>query len=284
MRALVALGTLATTAVIAACTLTTDLGALSTGADTGGVPDSSVTPSNEGGTVAEGSAPDALFESGTVVDPYVAAVRADMPVAYYRFEDDADSNFAKDDLAAHPANVTQKGVTFGGTGVRNRGVLFDGSAALDIGDAFDFAGKHEFALEIWVKATTSSLGGHILRKRDETVAGNFQGYILYADGTGNPHFEGWGVDLSAWSDDPLPAAFAHVVLSVSYATGKGNATLYVNAQPAAHGGFDNVIDLADTPEHLLIGRGFVGMMDEAAIYAKALPPDRILAHYLAGKP
>lgn len=71
---------------------------------------------------------------------------------------------------------------------------------------------------------------------------------------------------------------------MSYASGKGNATLYVNAQPATHGGFDNVLDLADTPQPLRIGETFVGLMDEAAIYDKVLPPDRILAHYRAGKP
>ena len=71
---------------------------------------------------------------------------------------------------------------------------------------------------------------------------------------------------------------------MSYATGKGNATLYVNAQPATHGGFDNVRDLADTPQHLTIGRTFLGVLDEAALYGKALPPDRVLAHYRAGKP
>jgi hypothetical protein len=146
-------------------------------------------------------------------------------------------------------------------------------------------GAHSpFALEVWVRGTTSQLGGQLFHKRDESVANDFKSYVLYQGGDGTPHFEAWGVDLSAWSDDPLPASFAHVVLSVSYATGKGNATLYVNAQPANHGGFDNVIDLADTPQHLVIGRTFLGALDEAAIYGKPLPPDRILAHYRAGKP
>lgn len=76
----------------------------------------------------------------------------------------------------------------------------------------------------------------------------------------------------------------HVVLSVSYATGKGNATLYVNAPPTTHGGFDNVLDLADTPQHLTVGRTFRGVLDDAAIYGKPLPPERILVHYRAGKP
>jgi hypothetical protein len=277
MRALVASGILAAAAFVAACTLTTDLGGLSDGA---------ATIDDEGGTKPEASAPDApdAPSDASAVDPYVAEVLADGPLAYYRFEDATDTNFAKDEVGAHPANVTQKGVTFGGAGVRGRGALFDGNARLDIGDAFDFAGKQPFALEVWVRTTTSQLGGELFHKRDESVPNDFKGYILYQGGDGTPHFEGWGVDLSARSDDPLPASFAHVVLSVSYATGKGNATLYVNAQPANHGGFDNVIDLADTPQHLVMGRTFLGVLDEAAIYGKPLSPDRILAHYRAGKP
>jgi hypothetical protein len=272
MRALVATGVLAATALVAACTLTTDLGALSDGA-----------AAIDEGTKLEATspdapdAPDAANEAGAV-DPYVAAVLTDGPLAYYRFEDDADANSAKDELGAHPANITKKGVTLGGAGFRGRGATFDGTiAGLDLGD---------FALEVWVRTTTSQLGGQLFHKRDETVSTDFKGYILYLGGDGSPHFEAWGANLtlSAWGDDPLPSSFAHVALSVSYATGKGNATLYVNAQPTAHGGYDNDTDLADTPQHLTIGRTFLGVVDEVAIYGKALPPDRILAHYRAGKP
>ena len=266
-----------------ACSLTSDLGGLSGGADP--VDGASMTLAAEGGPATDGSTTtDAPSDTGAA-NAYAAVVLADAPVAYYRFEDPSDANAATDELGTHPANVTARGVTFGANGVAGHAVTLDGNAGLDVGDAFDFAGKQPFTLEIWVKATTSKLDGQLFLKRDERVASDFKGYILYAGGAGDPHFEGWGVDLSAWNDDPLPtAAFAHVVLTVSYASGKGNATLYVNAQPATHGGFDNVLDLADTPQPLRIGETFVGLMDEAAIYDKVLPPDRILAHYRAGKP
>ena len=270
-------------AFAAACSLTTNLDGLSGGAEPGDA--SVVQPPSEGGPLPEASPPaDARAETASAT-PYADAVLADGPVAYYRFEDPEDSNSAKDELGAHPATVTQQGIVFGSDGVAgSHAVLLDGKAGLDVGDAFDFAGRVPFTLEIWVKPTTSDRGGHLIHKRDESVAGAFKGYILYTGSAGDPHFEGWGVDLSAWNDTPLPTAFAHVVLSVSYATGKGNATLYIDAQPTPHGGFDNVIDLADTPQHLVIGRGVVGVVDEVAIYGKALPPDRVLAHYRAGKP
>jgi hypothetical protein len=270
---------MAAVALVDACSLTTDLGGLSGGVD----PADGASASPESGAPLDGATTsDALSETGSA-NAYAAVVLADGPVAYYRFEDPSDSNFAKDEVGAHPANVTQQGVTFGSAGVAGHAVTFDGNAALDVGDAFDFAGRQPFTLELWVQATTSKRDGQLLHKRDESVPNDFKGYVVYLGGAGEPHFEAWGVDLSAWSDDPLPPGFAHVVLAVSYASGKGNATLYVNAQPTPHGGFDNVLDLADTPQHLQIGRTFAGLVDEAAIYAKALPPERILAHYRAGK-
>ena len=88
---------------------------------------------------------------------------------------------------------------------------------------------------------------------------------------------------SAYSTDVLPAAFSHVVLTVSYAGGKGNATMYVNATPSPTGGYDNTLDLADTPAPLRFGNAFSGALDEIALYDKALPADRILEHYHAGR-
>jgi hypothetical protein len=236
----------------------------------------------EAGPVAdgdiEGFVPDGSADPSAA---YAATVLADKPVAYYRFEDPADANAAKDELGAHPATVTAQGVTFRSSGVRGFGAVFDGGTSLDVGDVFDFAGQVPFALEMWVHPTTATGGGQLVKKRDES--GTFAGYVLYLE-KGIPHFEGWGVSLSAWNEDPMPAGFTHLVLSVSYVAGKGNATLYINAQPAEHGGFDNDIDLPDTAVHLHLGGGFQGTLDEIAIYDKALPADRILAHYRGGKP
>ncbi len=133
-----------------------------------------------------------------------------------------------------------------------------------------------------MRATTGLVEGQLIHKRNENVD-PFVGYILYGDNNGTPHFEAWGVDLSAYSSDVLPATFSHLVVTVSYATGKGNATVYVNAKPSPTGGFDNTLDLADTPAPLRFGLGFKGVMDEIALYDKALPPDRILEHYRAGR-
>ena len=284
MRALVIGSSLTAITMFAACSLTTDLEGLSGGVD---ATDSSVGPLPivEAGSLSEASPPtDAPVETGTG-NAYADLVLADGPAAYYRFEDPVGSNAASDELGKIPANLTGAGVTFGSDGVVGHAALFDGNSALDLGDVFDFAGQVPFTLELWAKSTTSNLGGLLMHKRDEHTgnSADFVGYVLYLDNA-TPHFEAWGVDLSAWNDTADPAGFVHLAVAVSYATGKGNATLYVNALPAMHGGFDNTLDLADTPTHLTFGSTFNGLIDEVAIYTKALPPDRVIAHYRAGKP
>jgi hypothetical protein len=284
MRALLVGTSLAAIALFAACTLTTDLGGLSGGVDPIDASDAPA-PIVEGGPLPEASSmQDAPAETGTG-NAYADLVLADGPAAYFRFEDSPGSNTAKDEVGKVTANLTSAGITFGNDGVVGHAAQFDGNSALDLGDVFDFAGQVPFTLELWIKEAGTSGGGLLFHKRDEHTGktADFVGYVFYLD-TDHPHFEAWGVALTAWNDTPDPAGFVHLALVVSYATGKGNATLYINALPANHGGFDNTLDLADTPTHLTIGRTFTGLVDETAIYAKALPPDRILAHYRAGKP
>lgn len=261
-----------------ACSLTTDLSGLSEGA---GSLDAAVSPADDGGPVDGGSRSDAA----DAADPsalYAATVRADGPIAYWRCDDPFDANSAKDELGSHPAATTSAGAKFGMPGVRGGGVTFDGTGALDVGDAFDFAGQVPFTLEFWVRPSTSLVEGHLVNKRTE-VSGELKGYILYGDNNGNPHFEVWGVTMNAYSNNPLPATFSHVVVTVSYETGKGNAKLYVNAAPSPIGGYDNTMDLADTPARLLFGNFFKGVLDEIALYDKVLSPERILEHYRAGR-
>jgi hypothetical protein len=287
MRALVvgtSLAAIALVALAAACTLSTDLGGLSGGADAIDGSDAPATIVEAGPLPEASSMQDAPAETGTG-NTYADLVLADGPAAYYRLEDAVGSNAAKDELGKLPANVTSAGITFGNDGAVGHAALFNGSSALDLGDVFDFAGQVPFTLELWMKPTGDSQG-LLIHKRDEHTGNtpDFVGYVLYLEGPGQPKFEGWGVALSAWTDSPDPPGFVHLVLAVSYVTGKGNATLYINALPSSHGGFDNTADLANTPTHFTIGRTFTGVIDEVAIYAKALPPDRILAHYRAGKP
>lgn len=273
---------LAVAFTVVACSLTTDLSGLSepSASSEGGVGSEGGGGGGGDGSTS-GSLPEGAVDASDPSAAYEAIVRADGPVAYYRCEEAAAASAAKDAVGTRNANVTGA-VTFGGAGVRGRGCAFDGNASLDVGDTLDFAGKVPFTLELWLRSKSGLVGGQVIHKRDENVD-PFKGYILYGDNDGTPHFEAWGVDLSAYSADVLRDTFSHVVVTVAYAGGKGNATLYVNGRASPTGGFDNVTDLPDTPQPLRFGRYFDGVLDEIALYDKALPVDRIGEHFRAGR-
>jgi hypothetical protein len=282
MRPLLLCSGVAVAALGVACTLTADLGGLAGDEADGGATDSPIVAPDGSGPPADGAAPDAPADASDPSKAYAATVLADGPVAYFRFEEPSDANAAKDEISGLGATSTGPGVGFGSAGVRGRGATFSGTDWLDFGDRFDFAGLEPFTLEVWLRPIGGVASGILFHKRYESEQ-PFKSYVLYAAGDGTPHFEAWGVDLSAWNATPLPMTFSHVVLAVRYASGKGNATLYVNGQPATSGGFDNITPLADTPQHLRFGTDVRGVLDELAIYDKALPADRILEHYRAGR-
>lgn len=262
-----------------ACSLV-DLNGFSSGASADTTSDASSSnppaPNAEGGASggAEGGA------DATARDLYVAEVSADQPTAWYRFEDPADANTAKDEAGGHTATLTSGTVGFGSEGARGRGLHCDGSGALEVGDVFDFDGKAEFTLELWVKPQKVNGDQRLISKRKE--GGELLGYIVYLGSDTTVHFEDWGVDLTAWSTTGLPTTeYTHIAIVVSYATGFGNAKLYLNAKPQPQGGWDNKLNAPNTDATLRFFDGFRGFADELAIYAKPLSPERVLAHYRA---
>lgn len=211
-------------------------------------------------------------------DSYAAVVLADAPIAYFRMEEEPGAMLIHDELRRVEGRA-QETVEFGTPGIAGRAVSLGNQSGFDLGDVFDFDGKVPFALEAWVKLKTRSWDQLIFRKRGGSPE---RGYIVYVEPNRTVHFEAWGASMSAWTDAPLPDDFAHVVVSVSYATGKGNATLWVNGQRAPNGGFDNTSDLANTQVPLLIGHSVDGVIDEVALYDHELTQDRVRAHHQAG--
>ncbi|MBX3210250.1 MAG: LamG domain-containing protein [Labilithrix sp.] len=267
--------------VLAACSLV----------DLGGYSDGHLTTTDSGepdvGADAEALAnedagPEA--EAGPDEHPYIVAVRADAPLSWYRFEEDSDANAARDEMGRHDATLVGGSMGFGAKGIAGRGLACDGTGrGFDVGDTYDFDGQVPFTLELWIAPTSTGGDQHVFHKRKD---GNpLLGYILYATPNNTLQFESWGVSLTAWTTSPIPSSdFTHVVLTVAYAGGKGNAKLWINAQPQPNGGFDNTADAPNTDQPLQFLRRFKGAADELAIYDKALTATRILEHYRAGKP
>ncbi len=274
----VALGVPAAMAVVA-CSLM-DLSDFSSGGTVDAAEAGTNEPPSSDATAPSSDAP--ADGDGVDSDAYGAEVRADQPVTWYRFEEPAGSVVARDEMGARDATLTQGKFVFGAEGIVRRGLVADGTGVLELGDSFDFPGKSAFTVELWVKSAATGSDQRLVNKRGGTPP---RGYIFYLDDNASPHFEYWGegLSLSAWGDGPLPAAFAHVVLTVTYADGKGNAKLWIDAAPQAKGGFDSLGDAPDTTFPLELLERFQGTVDELAIYDKALPPARIAAHYQAAK-
>jgi Concanavalin A-like lectin/glucanases superfamily len=266
-----------------ACTLTTDLGGYAGPGETPREAGAGADAASDGAT-AEASTPDA-----NVAADYGAVVMADGPAAYFRLDEPAGAATARDETGGPAAAPSGKGVRFGEVGPSRGAAHFDGADVLDVGDRLDFDGLVPFTIEVWVKPDAGTWQGELVKKRDQSKT-PFAGYVLYLGGNGGAQFEGWGtnVELSAWTDGALGAAparsgFHHLVAVVTYVDGKGNAAVYVDGARTGKGGFDNTTPLPGSGAPLRIGGGFVGLLDEVALYAKALSPERIRAHYEAGR-
>ena len=70
---------------------------------------------------------------------------------------------------------------------------------------------------------------------------------------------------------------------VTYENGVGNAAVYIDGRKNGVGGFDNTTPLPETAVDLVLGRGFIGTLDELALYDHALTPAQIDAHFTAGR-
>jgi hypothetical protein len=217
-------------------------------------------------------------------DPYGDAVRADSPVAWYRFEEDALANAAKDSAGNVTAELIGGSMGFGAKGISGRGLAVAGGAGgFTLGySKLAFAGQTSFSLEIWVKPAPGK--EHYLFNRRTSVDGSLSGWILYVSPDLTPHFEDWPTPMAAWSDSPIPAGYVHLVVTVTFTGTAGTARLWVNGQPQAKYGGDSNTATPDQATSLKLLTPFAGEADEIAFYDKALTSERILAHYLAGKP
>jgi hypothetical protein len=214
---------------------------------------------------------------------YAAAVLADRPVAYYPLDEPAGSMTAVDVIANRNAKQMRGASGFGSEGAVGAGFVANESTGLEVSDVFDFAGKVPFTFEMWLKPSFTGNDLRVISKRKENI-NPMLGYIVYIKSDNGLQFENWGVGLSAWSDDALPppsSGFTHVVLAISYATGKGNSKLYINGVGQKAGAYDNTDNAADTDQPLRFIENYRGSIDEIAIYDKALAADRVLAHYRA---
>lgn len=215
-------------------------------------------------------------------DPYADVVLADAPVSYWRV-DDAPGARLHDEMNRHDLVIAKPtGATFGVPGVVGKAVALTADSDLVTDGELDLRGS--FTIEAWVRHLGKSNDyDAVFFSGDPRAESHRAGSIVWINPTRTEGlgFERWA-DGAAILGTPGPGRlvttrFTHVVAAYGE-----HLELYV----------DGVLSSADRsgvvfggepggPTHW--GTHFVGDLDELAFYEKRLTPERILAHFDAGR-
>ncbi|MBX3219180.1 MAG: LamG domain-containing protein [Labilithrix sp.] len=217
------------------------------------------------------------------VHPYVQAVLADGPSLYYRLEETSDGP-AKDEAGNHQGNYIAGGVhavpgAFAGSTAYH---LVGGTGGIDPGDIFDFEGNAAFTLEAWFRPEGYDTQYRFLVHHNDARALR-QNYGIYVHSESGLVFERYVDDSGrgAYTTNPTIGSWYHIVGVYDGAF----IRLYVDGT-LVNTGADNR-SAKDKRSNLMIGYGYngggavIGVLDEVAIYEKALDASRITAHYRA---
>lgn len=226
---------------------------------------------------------------------YPDEVLADRPLAYYRLGE-ASGDVARDRAGRMPVG-RYAGVMLGVPGAivgdADTAVRLDGESAwVSLADAYDFAGKVPFSIELWARPQLVDELHRGLFTKEVAGGGMRQGYLLTLQMTAGLVFERGKDGLTAnVMAKPLPAGvFSHVVVTYDGTS----LRLYVDGALAG-GPVAATGELPDTTANAVAGARvsgntpignaahFRGDLDELALYDQALPAPRVLAHYRAGK-
>jgi hypothetical protein len=255
------------------------------------------TSSGPGGATDDGGTVDGSGGSPTAdaAGLYYDEVLASEPMAYWRF-DESDGVQALDvsGNAAHAVYVG--GVTVGVVGgvPGNTAVEVDGGQFIQttLDNEVDFAQNASFSLECFIHAKLLDANyRQVINKQTATVDAKRNGYSLWVRNVDNlpivtvELFNAAG-DTYCSAPVDLPDRMVHLVATFE----NGQLLLYM----------DNVLEgfktcmgdgFPQNDEQLRIGQiasgmgvdSFVGVIDEVAIYNRALSPDEIEKHHNAAK-
>jgi len=215
---------------------------------------------------------------------YRDAVIADAPIAYWRFGE--TSGAVALDESGHGNHAAYSGnCVFGAPGAiaadPNSAVGFDGTVAgvSALGSGFDFGGRKPFSIEGWVKPLRIEPTVRYFVSREwSSPAGRQNVGLSLLDPVGltfERHVD--DVSTSVSSSAPKLGAFTHVV-----ATYDGDELVLYRDGIAAGRAPDAREARAADVILFLGGKDFEGVLDEVAVYDKALSADRVKAHHDLG--
>ncbi len=233
---------------------------------------------------------------------YSATILADGPLAYFHLDEISGTALMDSSGNKHDATLVN-GIALGGGGAfasSGTSVHFNGLGYISIDDSvnsngtpFDFVGKAQFTLEAWVSIDSqpiSANGGFTIFSKEQYLGNsNYLGYDLYTAPPFAFQREDEPTDeTEADSTNGFAALDTWYYLVGTY---DGNAlTIYIDdVVVASFLGSQTSLPITNAPflfgsETTTYGSPLVGKMDEVAIYAKALTPAQIAAHFhAAGK-
>ncbi|MEO6418889.1 MAG: LamG domain-containing protein [Polyangiaceae bacterium] len=293
-----------------ACGLVSGLDALDRSPDAVSLEAGADAPS-PGDAAADTKAVDGASDTSTAIDAgtdtgidagttYAAAVLASSPIAYYRLDETSGSIISSAVFGA-PHGTFTRGVTLGTlspitSSPSNRAATFAlkdaNDSDLSFGNNFAFEGTASFTIEVWVKPGLALSGGqmHVFSKADRIAGGPLTGWSVCIDSASVLGTNVWvervvgATSILSPKTSIVPGKFTHVV-----AVYDGSLTIYTNGSAFVGPADARAITATTTSAFAgsadgLSGYGFVGELDELAIYDKALTHAQILAHYMIGKP
>lgn len=215
---------------------------------------------------------------------YANAVLADGPIAYFPLEDSTGVR-ARDVVGGHDG-VWEGKVDLTVAGAIGRGAFLDGETTRLVLPAgqFGFPGKAPYSIELWLRADT--VDGVVRRIFDQGGSAGKGGYTLYFTNTfllGSRTDSGGTDDGYAANTPPTTGSLRHYVLTYD----GGAARLYrdgVSGEVAS-----SLVSLPTVAGSRLVfgdmagGQFFKlrGMLDEIAIYDRALTAAQVLSHFEA---
>ncbi|MCW5835484.1 MAG: LamG domain-containing protein [Labilithrix sp.] len=218
------------------------------------------------------------------VHPYVQAVLADGPSLYYRLEETSDGP-VKDEMGAYPATYLAGGVhSAPGAFAGSTGLHLAGSGGVDTGDVFDFEGSSPFTLEAWFRPDSYDQNYRFLfhHNDERDLRQNYGIYVQSPNGLGFERYVD-GSGRAAHASLPEVGSWYHFAGVYDGSV----MSLFIDGQLVASNSDNRAAK--DKQSSLMIGYGYTGggavrgVIDEIAIYEKALDAGRVRAHFQAAR-
>lgn len=226
--------------------------------------------------IDSGVASDVVAEAAAT--GFEAEIRADSPLAWWRFEGSLHDEVGDHDLVA----TDPDSLKFDSSGVAgSRAAHFVSGGRLASPELLATGSNEDFAVEAWVKRGFSDTHyGTVFEKNTYEAQRNGMVFWVNPGRDIGSAFEVWnGTTLTeAAVGSPIPTdKLVHIAVTRT----SGTCRVYIDG--VARSTTSDHADISDATKEMGFGNGFVGVLDEIAVYTHSLSAVRVAAHAEAGR-